>query len=60
MTFIVYKILEDEPNKGYYWGMYEDPVKLANSCFDLAKKGLYGIKVVPVENTLHIPQLVEW
>ena len=45
---------------GYYWGMYEDPIKLANSCFDLAKKGLYGIKVVPVEHIVHIPQMVEW
>ena len=37
MIYAVYKVFNDEPNKGYYWGKWDDPIKLAYACFNLAK-----------------------
>ena len=46
MIKTIYKIIEDEPNKGYFWGKWMDPVELSYAVFNMAKEGFYDIKVV--------------
>ena len=59
MIYAVYKIFEDEPNKGYYWGKYEDPIKLAYACFNLSKI-LYDLKIVAYDGWDDIKPEIEW
>ena len=46
MIYAVYKIIEEEPNTGYLWGKWVDPVELSYAVFNMAKEGFYDIKVV--------------
>lgn len=59
MIFVVYKIFEDEPNKGYYWGKWSNPVDLAYACFNMAKIGADDIKVI-MQMDGPIKDIIEW
>ena len=59
MIFVVYRILEDEPRKGYYWGKWTDPVKLSYAVFNMAKEGFYDIKVI-MQMDGPVKDIIEW
>jgi hypothetical protein len=59
MIYVVYRIIEGDPYKGYYWGKWKDPVKLAEACFNLANV-CYDIKVVTVDKEGDIKPEIEW
>ena len=59
ITYAIYKIFEEEPNKGYYWGKYDDPIKLAYACFNLAKV-VYDLKIVTYDGWDDIKPEIEW
>ena len=60
MIYAVYKIFVDKPNKGYYWGKWEDPIKLGHACFDMAGTGVDDIKIVAYDGWDDIKPEIEW
>ena len=58
MIYVVYKIFNDEPNTGYYWGKWDDPIKLGHACFNLAKI-VDDIKIVAYNITDEIETEIE-
>ena len=60
MIYAVYRILTEEPNKGYYWGTWNDPVKLAYACFNMAGTGVDDIKIVAYNNDKEIIPEITW
>ena len=60
MIYVVYKVFMDEPNKGYYWGKWEDPIKLAYACFDMAGTGVDNIKIVEYDGWDDVKPEIEW
>ena len=60
ITYAVYRVFEDEPNKGYYWGKYDDPIKLAYACFNLCVDGCTDIKIVTYDGWDNIEPEIEW
>lgn len=60
MIYVVYRIFEDEPNKGYFWGRWKDPLKLAYSCFNLRAEGCTAIKIIEHEDDGCIESVIEW
>ena len=50
MIYAIYRVYNSNPNIGYYWGKYEDPVKLAYACFNLGELAVADIKVVTYSN----------
>lgn len=60
MIYAIYRVFEDDPNKGFYWGKYEDPVILAYACYNLAKLNLYDIKIVTYTKDEDILAEVTW
>lgn len=60
MIYVVYRIFEDEPRRGYYWGTYEDPLKLAYACFNLCADGCTDIKIIEHDDDRCIEDTIEW
>ena len=60
MIYAVYKIYEDEPRKGYYWGKWMDPIQLSYAVFNMAKEGFYDIKVVTYKNPCEVTPFITW
>ena len=60
MIYAVYKIYEEEPNKGYIWGKWMDPVKLSYAVFNMAKEGVYDIKIVVYKNPSEVTPFITW
>lgn len=60
MIYAIYRIFEDDSNKGFYWGKYDDPVLLAYACYNLAKLNLYDIKIVTYNSGEYILTEVTW
>lgn len=58
MIYAIYRIFRDESNKGYYWGKYDDPIKLAYACFNLAKL-TDDIKIIAYNNMDEIKTEIE-
>ena len=50
MLYVIYRVYADEPNKGYYWGKYKDPIQLANACYNMYPLGFYGFKIIQHED----------
>lgn len=59
MVYAIYRISEDEPNVGYLWGAYTNPKRLATSSFELAKTGVYAIKVLEYSDSDKISDKIE-
>ena len=60
MIYAVYRVFEDEPRRGYYWGRYEDPVKLAYACFNLCADGCTDIKITEHEREDALEGIIGW
>ena len=60
MIYAVYKILEDEPNTGYLWGKWMDPVEMSYAVFNMAKEGFYDIKIVVYKNPSEVTPFITW
>ena len=60
MIYAVYKIIEDDPNTGYLWGKWMDPVQLSYAVFNMAKEGFYDIKVVTYKNPCEVTPFITW
>ena len=60
MIYAIYKIIEDEPRKGYCWGTWSNPIDLAYACFNMAKEGFYDIKVVAYKNSSEVTPFITW
>jgi hypothetical protein len=60
MIYAVYKIIEEDPNTGYLWGKWTDPVELSYAVFNMAKEGFYDIKVVQYKNPSEITPFITW
>ncbi len=60
MIYAVYKIIADEPNKGYYWGKWSNPIDLAYACFGMADTGVDDIKIVAYNSMDEIKTEIEW
>ena len=61
MIYAVYKIYEEEPNKGYYWGKWSDPIALAYACFRMASSiGVNDIKIVAYNSDKEIIPEITW
>lgn len=60
MIYAVYKIFADEPNKGYYWGKWPDPISLAYACFNMAGTGVDDIKIVAYNSDKEIIPEITW
>ena len=60
MIYVVYKIYEDEPRKGYYWDKWSNPVDLAYACFNLYAEGCDDIKIIEHEDDGCIEDVIEW
>lgn len=60
MIYAVYKILEEEPNKGYFWGTWTDPIKLSYAVFEMAKGCFYDIKIVEYKNHSEVEPFITW
>ena len=59
MFYAIYRIHEDEPNVGYLWGIYTNPKRLATSSFELAKSGVYAMKVIEYNNSDEVNDKIE-
>lgn len=59
MIFVVYRIFKNEPKKGYYWGKWTDPVKLAYACFNMREQGFDDIKIIHQMDG-PIKDIIEW
>lgn len=60
MIYAVYKIIEEEPNKGYFWGSWGDTIKLSYAVFEMAKQGFYDIKIVEYKNPSEVTPFITW
>ena len=60
MIYAVYKIIEEDPNTGYLWGKWIDPVEMSYAVFNMAKEGFYDIKVVTYKNPCEVTPFVTW
>ena len=60
MIYAVYKINEEEPNTGYLWGKWIDPVQLSYAVFNMAKEGFYDIKVVTYKTPCEVTPFITW
>ena len=60
MVYAVYKIIEEDPNTGYLWGKWIDPVEMSYAVFNMAKEGFYDIKVVTYKNPCEVTPFVTW
>lgn len=60
MIYAVYKIIEEEPNKGYLWGKWTDPVEMSYAVFNMAKEGFYDIKIVVYRNPSEALLFITW
>ena len=60
MVYAVYKIIEEDPNTGYLWGKWIDPVEMSYAVFNMAKEGFYDIKVVTYKNPCQVTPFVTW
>ena len=60
MIYAVYKIIEEEPNTGYLWGKWMDPVEMSYAVFNMAKEGFYDIKVVKYKNPCEVTPFITW
>lgn len=58
MIYAVYKIIEEEPNKGYLWGKWMDPVEMSYAVFNMAKDGFYDIKTVVYKNPSEVKPII--
>lgn len=43
-----YKLERKERGVWYFWGIYEDPVKLAQAAFGLGRMGKDQIRITPI------------
>lgn len=59
MIYVIYKFYDEEPDVGYYWGKYEDPVTLDRALASLAEMGVYDTRVIPYSYTDDIPRTIE-
>lgn len=60
MIYAVYKIIEEDPNTGYLWGKWMDPISLSYAVFNMAKEGFYDIKVVTYKNPCEVTPFITW
>ena len=60
MIYAVYKIIEEEPNIGYLWGKWTDPVEMSYAVFNMAKEGFYDIKTVVYKNPSEVTPFITW
>ena len=60
MIYAVYKINEEENNKGYFWGKWTDPISLSYAVFNMAKEGFYDIKIVEYRNPCEVTPFITW
>ena len=60
MVYAVYKIIEEDPNTGYLWGKWIDPVEMSYAVLNMAKEGFYDIKVVTYKNPCEVTPFVTW
>lgn len=60
MIYAVYKILAEEPNKGYFWGKWMDPIALGYACFSMADTGVDDIKIVEYKTPSEVTPFITW
>ena len=60
MIYAVYKIIEEDPNTGYLWGKWMDPVEMSYAVFNMAKEGFYDIKIVVYKNPSEVVPFITW
>ena len=60
MIYAVYRINEEEPNIGYFWGKWADPVEMSYTVFNMAKEGFYDIKIVVYNNPSEVLPSITW
>lgn len=60
MYYVVYRMYKDEPNKGYYWGKWKDPIELAYACYNMYQLGFADIKIIQHEDDGCIEDTIEW
>ena len=60
MIYAVYKIIADEPRKGYYWGKWSNPIDLAYACFNMAGTGVDDIKIVEYKSPSDVQMFITW
>lgn len=60
MIYAVYKIIEEEPDKGYFWGKWTDPVEMSYAVFNMAKEGFFDIKIMVYKNPSEVTPIITW
>ena len=60
MIYAVYKIIEEDPNTGYLWGKWIDPIEMSYAVFNMAKEGFYDIKVVKYKTPSEVTPFITW
>ena len=60
MIYAVYKIIEEDPNTGYLWGKWMDPVQLSYAVFNMAKEGFYDVKIVAYKTPSEVTPFITW
>ena len=57
MTYALYRVFED---KAYYWGKWDNPIELANACFNIGKEQLSdGILITQHADEQDIVQVID-